>query len=126
MTKPYSISFEKDMGIVKAIVSGKPSHEDHCTLRDEVIRLCQHNQCSKLLVDLSELNTERSSTVDCFSFGKSLPLLSPGLRIAHVLPIDAKSKEDVRFTSTVEANRGVICREFEDIVEAMKWILKQE
>ena len=128
MTKPYTVSFDKSVWAVMIRVFGAASHDDHCAVRDEAIRLSQENECSRLLVDLRELITERSSTMDCFSFGESLAKATQYryLRIAHVLPSDAESKQDVRFTSTVEANRGKSTREFETVEEAMEWLLDQE
>jgi len=61
----------------------------------------------------------------CFIFGESVAYTLPTVLIAHVLPTDAKSREDVRFTSTVEANRGRSTGEFETIKEARKWLLER-
>lgn len=122
---PYAISFEMPDMIVTVRVSGEASHDEHYAARDEAMRVCQEKHCSKLLVDLRELNTAHSSIIDCFSFGESLAQIAISLSIAHVLPKDAKSKADVRFTSTVEANRGITSREFETIDEARKWLLEK-
>lgn len=125
MTKPYMVSFDEDTGIIIVRVIGNATHEDHCAARDEAIQLCLSNKCSNLLVDLRELSTERSSTMTCFAFGESLAEKSQHFRIAHVLPRDVKSVEDVKFTSTVEANRGIITEEFENIEEARRWLLAE-
>ncbi len=120
---PYSVSFNKDDGIITIRVSGKVHHDEHFAAYEEALRLCQEHMCSRMLVDLRELNTSRSSTVGCFLFGESVAKASTCLRIAHVMPADAKSKEDVEFTSTVEANRGVLTGMFETIDEAKNWLL---
>jgi len=64
--------------------------------------------------------------MDCFSFGESTAQLlrdiNPGFRIAKVLPLDAQSREDTLFASTVGLNRGVGYQEFEDIAEAQEWL----
>jgi hypothetical protein len=109
--------------IVTVRISGMATHDDHCAARNEAWRVCQQKHSSKLLIDLRKLNTLRSSTLDCFSFGESLAHATPRLRLAHVLPNDAKSQRDVKFTSAVEANRGVLTREFETIDEAKNWLL---
>lgn len=122
MKSPYKVTFDQKKGIVVVQVSGKVGHEEHCAARDEALALCQEKGCTKILIDLRTLNTIRSSTTDCFAFGKSLAQVSPRLRFAHVMPVDAKSKQDVRFTSTVVVNRGAASQEFETVAEAVKWL----
>lgn len=75
------------------------------------------------MVDLRKLDTKLSSMADCFSFGELVAQNMLGSRIAHVLPSENKSALDVKFTSNVEANRGIATKEFEDIDEARKWLL---
>ena len=123
MTKPYTASFDEEAKIVRVRVIGSVTHEDHCAARDNAVKLCESNRCSKLLVDLRELSTERSSKMDCFSFGEMLARTPQQLHIAHVLPTDSKSAEDVRFTSKVMHNRGKITAEFYSIEEAEQWLL---
>ena len=122
MSKLYTISFDRELGIIIVRVFGMATHDDHFAARDEAIKLCHKEHCSKLLVDLRKLNTQYSSTMDCFSFGKSVSSLYPGLIVAHVLPYETKSKKDVKFTSTVETNRGITSKEFEDIDKAKNWL----
>jgi len=119
----FIISFDPNDGIVTAKVSGKATHDEHYAARDEALRICRENDCINLLVDLRELLTDRSSAMDCFAFGESFAQMSPKARIAHVLPIDAKSREDVKFTSDVCANRGLLTREFETVDQARSWLL---
>jgi len=38
--------------------------------------------------------------------------------------MDLRSRGDVRFTSTVEINRGRSAREFDSIEEARRWLLE--
>ena len=119
------VSFDQQNGIVKIQISGESTKEDHYAARDEALRMCQEKRCSKLLVDLRKLNTKRFSVIGCFSFGESVSMKSPDVQIAHVLPKDTKSREDVKFTSTVEANRGKSTGEFETIEEAKNWLLQR-
>jgi hypothetical protein len=118
----FTVSFDPADKIVTVQMSGKASHKDHIAARREALRLCRENDSLKLLVDLRELDTENSSVMDCFAFGESFPLLSPKACIAHILPKDEKSKKDVRFTSNVSANRGLLTAEFESIDQARKWL----
>jgi hypothetical protein len=120
---PYTASYREEDGIVHVRVWGEATHDEHAAAREEAVRLCTVNHCSRMLVDLRELSTRRVTTLSCFSFGEAMAQESRGLRLAHVLPEEARSREDVRFTSTVEANRGVSSREFDSIDDATAWLL---
>jgi hypothetical protein len=122
---PYIVSFDLSDRIVTVKVSGILSHDDHLKVRNEALRLCQEEHCSKILVDLSELITTSSSVANCFNFGKTFAMTSSNISVAHILPKDAKSKEDVRFVSTVGANRGLIIKDFGTINEARKWLVEK-
>jgi hypothetical protein len=122
---PYTVAFSEKDGIVYVRISGATSKEDHYAARDEAFRLCQQHGCARLLVDLRELDTSEFSTTRCFAFGESTARTPPYARIAHVLPPSGKSRADVRFTSTVEANRGKPTGEFETTEEARRWLLEQ-
>ena len=122
---PYSVSLNKDDGFINVRVSSNATHEEHCAAYDEALRLCQENMCSKILVDLRELDTCQSSKVECFLFGEWVAGSSKCLRIAHVMPTNKKSKEDVEFTATVEENRGVITGIFGTVDKAKKWLMTQ-
>jgi hypothetical protein len=120
----FTVSFDPDARIVMVKISGTVSPQDHHAARSEALRACRENNSRKLLVDLRELNTGPSSVMDCFAFGESFPLLSPMACIAHVLPTDEKSKKDVRFTSNVSANRGLLTGDFETIDQARSWLMR--
>ena len=122
---PWSVTFDDADGIAVVRVWGEARPEDHWAAQNEAVRVCGEKRCSRLLVDLRELSTALSSTTDCLDFGQSLARKATSIRLAHVVPRDAKSKADVRFTSTVEANRGAVSREFETVEEARKWLLTQ-
>ena len=125
MAKPFTVSFDKDGHLVMVRVVGKASHEDHCSARDKAIQLCSDHQCSCLMVDLRDLDTEKSSTLSCLTFGQSMATVSQPLRFALVLPEDAKSAELVTFTSNVIANRGKTTKEFRSIEEAERWLTRR-
>ena len=122
---PHTVSFDQQNGIIKIRISGDSTKEDHYMARDKALKICQEKGCTKLLVDLRKLNTKTFSVIGCFSFGESVSLKSPNIQIAHVLPRDAKSREDIKFTSTVEANRGKSTGEFDTMAEAKKWLLQK-
>jgi hypothetical protein len=126
MTKLYSVSFDEERQIIRVRVIGSATHADHCAALDEAVTLCERNRCSKLLVDLRELSTELSSTMNCFDFGELLARTPQYLHIAHVLPADTSSAEDVSFISNVEANRGKETREFHSIQQAEQWLLGEQ
>lgn len=121
---PYAVTYNQADAIVNVQVSGAATKADHYAARDEALRLCQAHKCTKILVDLRALDTHAISTMGCFTFGESLARTSPVVWIAHVLPSEARAREDVRFTSTVESNRGKPTGEFETLEEARAWLLR--
>ena len=120
---PYSVSFDDKDGIVYVTISGPAVKDDHYAARDESFKLCQDNVCSRLLVDLRELDASAFSSMGCFTFGEALAKSPLRLRIAHVLPTDTKSAAQVIFTSTIEANRGKSTGVFKTTEEAIQWLL---
>ena len=122
---PYKVSYDEPNNVVLVQVSGKATHEEHLSAQKEAFRLCKENKSSAMLVDLLNLNTEKSSVAGCYDFGEFLAQgdISPATRIAHVLPKDPKSIEDIKFTTTVAANRGQITGLFNTIDEAKQWLL---
>lgn len=119
---PYSVSFQEE-GFVLATVASPCSEADHYAAMEGALALCARHDCSRLLVDLHDLNTESLTTIGCFRFGSGLAERAKHIRIAHVLPSEARSKDDVSFTSTVEANRGITTAEFETYEEAKDWLV---
>jgi hypothetical protein len=124
VSTPYEISFCEQEQIVTVRLSGKVAHKDHCAARDAALQMCREKHASRLLVDLHDLDTSASTTSGCFDFGELLAQKAQHIRIAHVLPADAKSRTDVQFTSTVVANRGVWTKDFQGLEEAKKWLLE--
>ncbi|MBN1764103.1 MAG: hypothetical protein JW860_02505 [Sedimentisphaerales bacterium] len=123
---PYEVIYNESDGIVGVRVWGEATENEHYAAREEAFRLCREHDCIRLLVDLHELSTKHSTVNGCFSFGESLAKISPGIRIAHIMPTDSLSIKDVRFTTTVEANRGVQTCSFNTAEEARTWLLKRE
>ena len=121
---PHTVSFDEDDGIVTVWVSGAATADDHRAARDGAMRLCREKGGSKLLVDLRELDTRLISTMSCFGFGSSVTEAYPGMRIARVVPTDARSREDGMFVSNIAANRGASTGEFDSIDGARKWLLE--
>jgi hypothetical protein len=119
----YRVFVDKDNAMVNVSVSGRASKAEHMAARDEALRLCREDGCLRLLVNLSDLDTEGVSITNCFDFGESLARAKPRVVIANILPKKAKSRQDVRFTSTVASNRGLISREFDTAEEAKSWLL---
>ena len=120
----YTVLFERE-GFVSVSVSSPCTREDHYAALRQAVSLCQEHDCKRLLVDLHGLNTETFSIIGCFSFGETLAKSLDYLKIAHVLPVDSKARENVQFTSTVAANRGKLTADFEAIEEANCWLLSE-
>jgi hypothetical protein len=120
----YTVSYKEEEFVLVSVMS-PCTKDDHYNALDQALKLCEQKECSRLLVDLHDLNTETFSTAGCFTFGKKMAERTKYnyLKIAHILPSEQRSKEDVIFTSTVEANRGKTTREFETMEEAKEWLL---
>jgi len=123
---PQEVSFDQQNRIVTVRISGESTKEDHLNARDEALKICQKTGCSKILVDLRGLEMMDVTVFGCFKFGESVSMNSPHVRIAHVMPEDAGIRENIRFTSTVEKNRGKGTGEFETLEEARQWLLGAE
>lgn len=120
---PYNVSYDNNDKIVIVRISNIATIDDHFAARDKAFHLCKENKSSLILVDLRDMTFNDMTTLDCFTFGESFAKPFIGLRIAHIMPKDAKSRSDVRFASTVESNRGNLTGEFETFEEAKKWLL---
>lgn len=123
---PHEVSYDEKDEIVLMRAFGKVSPEEHIVARKEAARLCREKKCLKVLGDMRDLDTEKSSTQDCFDFGESIALedIDPETRLAVVVPKDLNSGQDVQFVSTVAANRGRFLWQFKTIEEAKEWLLK--
>jgi hypothetical protein len=121
---PYTVSYDEKSGVVRIQVFGVDKVDDHYSARDEAFELCKKNKCAKLLVDLSKLDIKSRGTFGCFLFGKSVVKKSPGIKIAHVLPSDVSTRNDIKFIQTAESTQGGCCREFDTINEALHWLIE--
>ena len=120
----YSVSYDEASGTVAARVFGKALHSDHMAAREEAKRICSERHCKRLLVDLRDLDTEHSTDMDMFSFGRSTAKYLTGLRVAYVVPQDGKSTEGLRFTLMVGESPSVIAAEFVSYDAALEWLQK--
>jgi hypothetical protein len=123
---PHEVSYDENDKIVLMRAFGKVSPEEHIVARQQAAQLCREKKCLKVLGDLRDLDTEKSSTQDCFEFGESIVLedIDPDTRLAIVVPRDLDSSQDVQFVSTVASNRGRFLWQFKTVEEAKKWLLK--
>jgi hypothetical protein len=123
---PYEVSFDEKDKIVLLRASGLVTHEEHEAARRQAAQLCRENECSKIMADLQELDTEKSSTLDCFDYGKSLAQekIPLSTRIAIVLPTDPDSIKDIQFVTIVAENRGRGTLQFKTVEEAKQWLLR--
>lgn len=122
---PYRAYYNNNDNIVIVRVSDTATIDDHLAAREQALKLCKENKCLQIIVDLSSLEINNMSIMECFTFGESFAKPFISLQIAHVMPRNAKSREDVRLASTVESNRGNFTREFETFEEARKWLLER-
>jgi hypothetical protein len=123
-SKGYSVKYDGVLGVVVALVYGKALHSDHIAAREEAKCICRDKQCLKLLVDLRRLDTENSTSLDCFMFGRTMANAMSGLRVAFVIPSDNKAINDLRFTLKVGEHPDILCAEFTSNDVAIDWLQK--
>jgi hypothetical protein len=124
MIEKNTIIFDAEYEFVEVRVSVEATREDRCNLRDSALRLCKEKNCSRLLVDLRQMNpSSASSTMQSYGFGEDLAKKSIGIHIAHVLGTDNKTNDNTYFMSTVATNRGALTMEFNSIENAKEWLL---
>jgi hypothetical protein len=121
---PYEVSYDKEDNIVLLRAFGTVTHEEHEAARRQAVQLCSENGCTRILADLLELDTKKSSTQNCFDYGEALAQenISYSTCIAIVLPTDINSIEDIQFATTVAANRGRPTFRFKTVEEAKQWL----
>ncbi|MBN1996962.1 hypothetical protein JW935_05375 [candidate division KSB1 bacterium] len=117
-----SVTYNQDDKVILVKISGDVSSEEHYIIRDKILNLVRKKNCSRVLVDSQELDTGKISTMVAFFFAESVARMYPSIRIAHIIPKDAKSRSDVKFVSDVEANRGLVTGKFETYEEARMWL----
>jgi hypothetical protein len=121
---PYTVSYDKKNKVVRIQVFGIDEVDDHYSARDEAFQLCKKNKCAKLLVDLSKLDIKLRGSFGCFLFGKSVIKKSPDIKIAHVLPLDVATRDDIKFIQIAESSQGGYCREFDTVDDALNWLIE--
>jgi hypothetical protein len=121
----YEVSYDKQENIILVRAFGEATHEEHRSAQNDCFWLCKDKKCTKVLVDLSDLDTKRSSSGDFFESGECFAQadIDPSTRFAFVVPKDPQSVEDLKFTVTVAENRGRISALFDTVEQAKNWLL---
>jgi hypothetical protein len=115
--------------IVQVCVHGTLSFEEQWAARSEAAHILQERHLQRLMVDLRDLQLgSRVSTQEGVGSGASdrevgIPTST---RIAHVLQRNPARLDNVKFTTTVALNRGVVVREFDDVDAARRWLLESK
>jgi hypothetical protein len=104
-------------------VSGEATKREHFAARDKALSLCEEHGCAKILVDLHDLASSSLSTMESFYFGEHIANFPQLIRLAHVLPKHPKARQNVVFSSNVQANRGKETGEFTTVEEARNWLV---
>lgn len=123
---PYEIAPLKTENVVRLRVFGATHLPELDAASSEALAMCRNNRCRKMLVDLKEMETSRFvSTIDWYEFGKRFARQGSRikLRVAFVAPVEAAALRDVRFISSVIANRGIINRELPHRKMALAWLM---
>ena len=124
---PFEVTLDEERAIVRVRVYGAATHAEHLAARREAARLSVSRGWPRVLTDLRDLKTKAAvSTMTCYEFGSTYQEEQGGrvCRFATLMPLDAQAREDVKFTTTVGANRGTIVRLFTDEQQALEWLLE--
>ena len=123
MALEYTSKIDGDL--LSVTTSGCDDNVDEVVAYGEsIIGLCIENQCSKVIVDESEL-TGVLDKVKTYEFVQRLLSLVPyHLRIAYVINPDYV--EDVSFGVLVAENRGIHVKAFLSMEPAREWVMQQE
>ena len=116
------ISFSKEDNYILVEYSGEYSGNLASLKMDDVLKACDKNTCSKLLVDITrcKLNV---STVDRYRYAKALAdrFIAPQrIKIATLVTPEQYNP----FAKLVATNRGASYDIFTDKKEALYWLLK--
>jgi hypothetical protein len=60
--------------------------------------------------------------MDCYAFGETVAGIKQRICIAHVLSKNPEARQNIRFTSDIEVNRGKMTREFDKVEDAKAWL----
>ena len=98
--------------------------DEAVTYGESIIGLCIENQCSKVIVDESEVTSVLDKVKTYEMVQRLISLVPFSLRIAYVINPDYV--EDVSFGVLVAENRGIHVKAFLSMEPAREWVMQQE
>lgn len=120
--KDYNLKIEKNEGYLEARVSGKRTRDTVSILTDEIARTCIEAHCSRILVDVRELEGFLKVYDSHYIVTQDFPKLR-NKGIKKVVIVD-RAVPGIRewFMETVAVNRGFNLRVFADRKAALEWL----
>ncbi len=121
------IEYNSEYEFILVKTRGKvPSVGDIISLFDEIVIMCELNNCNKILFDatLTKKLPSVSGLYKVVDWMTRKLVLVASLRIAYI--ISTEIDNDFRFFETASTNRGVRMRSFKTANDAKEWLLKKE
>jgi len=118
---PSHIEYISKNGYVSLILKGEVTAGDLATVRKEAASLLSEHNCSRLLVDATELARMQSIVEDFEFVSRNLSYFPPPVRIAEIA--NEQYLEHMQFVEDVSQNRGIDFKVFTDRDEAIGWLL---
>lgn len=120
-----TVQYSEAEGIIEAVFKGIVNIKIAEEALPDIMKLCQQNNCYKLLIDLTEAEMKFSvievvnklpTLID--DKGSEADIYSRRLRRAIVAPMT----EDLKFYENAFVNRGYTAKIFNERIPAIKWL----
>ncbi len=119
---PFEMSVDGERRVLIIRLEGKVDLEERRDIHRDMVKMCRQESLKNILVDVRDLDVA-TSTIDLYDFGTAVQEtgLPFNIRIAGVCrPDDADSS----FPVTIAKDRFVDVRAFEDVEEALEWLVR--
>ena len=123
----YKFNENSEHGILEVIMSGDVNIAEAHETRMQTAKLCREHGYKRLLVNVqSTITVASGDTLGLFNLGdKELQEIGMprDVKVALVLSTESNAAKDWAFLATVEQNRGLGLRKFDDLDKARDWLL---
>ena len=119
----YELETQQHAGYLRFRVTGQNSAETVKKYMQDVVAICNERDCFRVLID-EQLEGDRLDVQQIFSLTSEGAMNALGIFQA-IAYVDARMGEMAKFAETVAVNRGMPLKVFTSVVEAERWLLRQ-
>ena len=119
----YDLETERRAGYLLFRVTGPNSAETVKNYMQEVVAICNESDCFRALIE-EQLEGDRLDVQQIFSLTSEGAMDALGIFQA-ITYVDPRMGEMAKFAETVAVNRGMPMKAFVSVVEAERWLLRQ-